>query len=142
MGEAHFDVPSPPRDADGDWIGTHWHDIVGTWYHGSTAVPLPDTVIVRHAGEPVATADAFHAGLLRPDGDDYDYYLILQVRTILDREAWQRLPWAQLGPGDVVFAWDKYFDIAYSRDSGSTTEMTYGGDWDDLQSITVHKGES
>ncbi|GAA3212934.1 ankyrin repeat domain-containing protein [Nonomuraea helvata] len=137
---AYFDVPLPARDADGEWLGTDWRALIvgepgDRFYYGANGVSLHRTVVVRHEGRHAALADPLNCNLPRVNGDDSDYYLILRVRTVLDDEIWGRLPWSHLGPGDVFFAWDKYNELAHSREPGAAEDMVYGGDWGDLQLI-------
>ncbi|MFI7124946.1 ankyrin repeat domain-containing protein [Nonomuraea sp. NPDC050153] len=136
----YFDVPLPARDADGEWLGADWRALIAgepgdRFYYGTNGVTLHRTVVVRHEGRYAALADPLSYTLPRVDGDDSDYYLILRVRTVLDDEVWGCLPWSHLGPGDVFFAWDKYYELAHSREPGAAESMVYGGDWADLQLI-------
>lgn len=124
-------------DVDGEL--SDWYEIVlpgvdGTIHHGHrSGSTMPDTVAVGSGEGPVALADAFAYHLDNQYCYDSEYYLVLRVRQVLQPHAWQRLPWAALGPGDVFVAWDKFHGITYSREPGGVSEMSYGGDWNDLQ---------
>lgn len=131
---------SPPRPDEDQWRLSSWYEIVfpnevGELRHGSSGSILPDTVIVQHAGVPVALADPYAYTLDNQYCYDCEYYLILRVREVLDPIAWRALPWAALGPGDVFCAWDKFGGFEYSRAPDAGGSMSYGGDWDDLQSF-------
>jgi hypothetical protein len=130
---------SPPGPDDDQWQLSSWREIVfpneaGQLRHGSTGSILPDTVIVRHAGVPVALADPYAHTLDNQYCYDCEYYLILRLREVLDPIAWRALPWSAFGPGDVFCAWDKFHGHEYSRVPDAGGSMSYGGDWDDLQS--------
>lgn len=128
------------RDEDGAWDYPHWCSLVrpnaeGELHHGSRGATLPATVIVQHGDEPAALAEAFAYNLDNQYCWDCEYYLVLRIRAIVNTDAWSQLPWAALAPGDVFFAYDKFHGIDYSRTADDEAAMSYGGDWDDLQSL-------
>jgi len=131
----------PPSDGD-EWELPSWTDVVfpneqGELHHGSRGARMPDAVVVRLEGRPVALADAHAHTLENQYCYDAEYYLVLRLRTILAPDRWRRLPWAALEPGDVFIAWDKFHGHIYSRVAGAHQQsMSYGGDWADLQSVT------
>jgi hypothetical protein len=130
------DIPLEPPD----WELPDWSDLVfpneqGEVHHGSSGTRMPDAVVVRLEGRPVALADAFHHTLENQYCYDAEYYLVLRVREILAPALWRRLPWGALEPGDVFLAYDKFHTLVYSRTPGNGEPMSYGGDWADLQAV-------
>ncbi len=134
------DIPLEPPEPGGAWALPHWDELVfpderGEIHHGSDGARVPDAVVVRLEGRPVALADAYHQTLENLYCDDAEYFLVLRLREILAPALWRQLPWADLGSGDLFLAWDKFHDILYSRTPGSSDRMSFGGDWADLQSV-------
>ncbi|HEY8144038.1 MAG TPA: ankyrin repeat domain-containing protein [Kofleriaceae bacterium] len=128
----------PGADDGGEWDLPYWIDVVfpnaqGEIHHGSTGALMPDAVVVRLEGRPVALADAYPLTLENQYCWDAEYYLVLRLREILAPAGWRTLPWAALEPGDVFIAWDKFHGHTYSRTPGAHDAMSYGGDWGDLQ---------
>jgi hypothetical protein len=135
-----FEAEPPGPDDDDQWPLPPWVWLVepgedGNVHHGSRGSTLPDTVVVGHAGAIVALADPYADVLANQYCEDTEYYLVLRLREILDPAAWRALPWAHLDAGDVFAAWDKFHGHEYSRTAGSEQVMSYGGDWNDLQSL-------
>lgn len=133
---ADFDLEPP--EGDGEWELPSWVALVrrneaGELHHGTRGASLPETVIVRVAGEAVALADIFAHALENQYCWDCEYYLVLRVREVLDEAAWAGLPWGQLGAGDVFVAYDKFHGHEYLRTPDDGRAMSYGGDWSDLQ---------
>lgn len=132
-------APAGPEDS-GDLALPDWYDVVfrnvaGELHHGSEGCRLPDTVVIRFEGRAVALADAFSLLLDNQYCWDTEYYLILRVRQVLITNAWNRLPWGHLEAGDVFYAWDKFHGLDYSRTAMAEQDMSYGGDWNDLQML-------
>lgn len=129
------------RPGDGDaWEVPHWVHLVlpnedGELHHGSRGARMPDTIVVRLDGEPVALADIFSHVLDNQYCYDCEYYLALRLRALLDPAAWRTLPWGQVEPGDVFLAYDKFHGHEYLRTADDDRAMSYGGDWNDLQSV-------
>ena len=135
-----FAVEPPPADGDGEWELPYWSEVVfpneqGELHHGSRGARMPDAVVVRLEGRPVALADAIAVTLENQYCWDGEYYLVLRLRQILAADLWARLPWAALEPGDVFIAWDKFHGHTYSRTPGEPAAMSYGGDFTDLQML-------
>jgi len=62
------DIPLEPPEPGGEWELPHWTELVfpnelGELHHGSEGARMPDAVVVRLSGRPVALADAFHKTL-------------------------------------------------------------------------------
>ncbi|XYI04328.1 ankyrin repeat domain-containing protein [Sorangium sp. So ce1128] len=134
------DLDLTPPDDDGEWEVPYWSRLVfpnedGKIHHGSRGARLPDTVVVRVAGEEVALADIFAHTLDNQYCWDTEYYLVLRVREVLAPEAWAALPWGRLAAGDVFLAYDKFHGHEYVRTPGADPVMSYGGDWSDLQAF-------
>lgn len=134
-----FALEPPAPGSDGGWSRPDWTDVVfpdqqGELRHGSTGSRLPDAVVVRLEGKPVAIADAYHHTLENQYCWDCEYYLVLRLREILAPALWRTLPWAHLEAGDVFFAWDKFHWQTYSRTADDGGAMSYG-DWADLQAV-------
>lgn len=132
------DLALEPPEPGGEWELPHWSELVfpneqGETHHGSGGARMPDAVVVRLAGRPVALADVFHQTLDNQYCHDAEYYLVLRVRVILAATLWQTLPWATLEPGDVFLAYDKFHGQMYARVPGAEGAMSYGGDFSDLQ---------
>lgn len=130
----------PGPDSGGEWDLPSWVEVVfpneqGETHHGSRGARMPDAVVVRFEGRPVALADAYPHTLDNQYCWDAEYYLVLRLREILAAAGWRSLPWAALEPGDVFIAWDKFHGHVYSRTPGPHDAMSYGGDWADLQTI-------
>jgi hypothetical protein len=130
----------PAPDGDGTWELPHWSDVVfaneqGELHHGSSGARMPDAVVVRLEGRPIALADAYPFSLENQYCWDAEYYLVLQLREVLVLEQWRLVPWAALGAGDVFLAWDKFHGHTYSRTPGDAEAMSYGGDFTDLQML-------
>jgi hypothetical protein len=130
----------PGPDDGGEWQLPSWVEVVfpneqGEIHHGSRGARLPDAVVVRLEGRPVALADAYTHTLDNQYCWDAEYYLLLRLREILAPAGWRALPWAALEPGDVFNAWDKFHGHTYSRAAGEHQAMSYGGDWADLQTV-------
>ena len=119
-------------------ITAYWRGLVfpnerGEIRHGTSGGTMPDTVVVRLNDRVVALADAFAHTLENQYCYDAEYFLIIRLREILEPDVWKLLPWPQIEPGDVFYAWDKFHGHEYSRTQGDASTMSYGGDWSDLQ---------
>jgi hypothetical protein len=147
--------PEPPPKAWGNTKvgllettsdGTHcfasWQELVdppdtGIRSHGSMGSIPADTVLVAIADELIALADVFHVKLENLYAYDAEYYVVLRIREILDRELWNASPWKNFGPGNVVHAWDKFHRHDYFRTEDEVDlHMSYGGDWFHLEDTT------
>ena len=130
----------PTPGGDGAWDMPHWTEVVfaaedGEFHHGSRGARMPDAVVVRLEGRPIALADAHPFTLENQYCWDAEYYLVLRLRTILVPARWRLVPWAALDAGDVFLAWDKFHGHTYSRTPGNAEAMSYGGDFTDLQML-------
>jgi hypothetical protein len=126
------------HDDAGEWeVLEDWRDLVfpppdGALHHGSSGATPADTVALGLDGHIVALADVGHISLPNLYAYDQEYYQFVRVRQILDEPRWQAGVWARFGPGNVVYAWDKFHGQGYLRRDGSEA-ISYGGDWDDLE---------
>lgn len=117
-------------DLDSDDLS--WTDAVlpgeeGLYDHAGSN--LPEAVGLRLGGRVVAVADPFDLHLVNEYCYDSEYYLVLRLREILDREAWAASPFGQVAEGRIVLAFDKFHGLEYLEDG----PMSYGGDFEDLQ---------
>lgn len=117
-------------DLDSDDM--EWTDVVlpeGGCDHARSL--LPQTVGLRLGGVLVALADPFDLHLDNQYCYDSEYYLVLRLRSVVDREAWAASRFASVAEGRIVLAFDKFHWHVYDHDQ----PMSYGGDFEDLQLV-------
>lgn len=125
-------------DDSGAWEMPDWCELTfpgedGGYHHGSRGSTPPDTAALMLDGEVVALCDCGHLSLVNLYVWDSEYYQFLRLRAVLDPARWAETPWADIVPGQVFFAWDKFHWIDYDRTERDDPEFSYGGDWDDLE---------
>lgn len=111
----------------------------GRYGHNTPCSVCPDTGVLLVHGELVALLDVVHLVIENHYVYDAEYYQALRVREIVDARRWSELPAAPYGVGDVVFAWDKYNSIDYTRTPDADPRLSFGGEWSDVQALVDEK---
>ena len=136
---------SRPEDTEAAmWEMPDWSELTlpgsdGDYHHGSDGAVAPDTAALSLDGVIVALCDCGNLGLENLYVYDSEYYQYLRLREVLDPALFGQTPWGGFAPGQIIFAWDKFTGIEYTRSFDVDPEFSYGGDWDDLEAHAFKK---